>query len=48
MAEWLEDGRLGAFAVRVLVKIAEERAYRQAVLAALASADGENLSGPVG
>jgi hypothetical protein len=39
MAEWTGDQRLGAFAVRVLERIAVDQSLRQAVLDALTSAD---------
>ena len=43
MTQWLGDPRLGAFAVRVLERIADERSNRRAVLDALASADMAGL-----
>lgn len=39
MKEWISDSRLGAFAVRVLERIAAEPTNRRAVLDALASSD---------
>jgi len=39
MKEWLGDPRYAAFAVRVLERIADEKANRRAVVDALASAD---------
>ncbi len=39
MCEWIQDARLGAFAVRVLERIAAEPANRRPVLDAFASAD---------
>jgi len=47
MSGWLDDARLGAFAVRVLERIAEEQVNRRTVLDALVSADRENVSEPV-
>jgi hypothetical protein len=44
MAEWVNDPRLGAFAVRVLQRIASDPASRGAAVAALSAADRRNLS----
>ena len=47
MTAWLGDARLGAFAVRVLSRIAEESAHRPAVLEALASVNYATLPASV-
>jgi hypothetical protein len=47
MFDWLPDSRLGAFAVRVLARIADEPALRRQVLAALQNADLATLPEPV-
>jgi hypothetical protein len=47
MTRWLEDAQVGAFAVRVLVRIAQQQVNRRPALDALASVDRERLSEPV-
>lgn len=44
MAAWLSDPRLGAFAVRVLQRVADDPANRGAVVAALSGVDLARLS----
>jgi hypothetical protein len=44
MASWVVDARLGAFAVRVLERIAVDPARRGAIVAALASVNRQRLS----
>lgn len=47
MTDWITDSRLGAFAVRVLERIAAESSNRRAVLGALASVDPRALPEPI-
>jgi hypothetical protein len=47
MREWLEDSRLGAFAVTVLAAIAKQPGLRRTVLDAFESAGPDNLAEPV-
>jgi hypothetical protein len=47
MTDWLADDRLGAFAVRVLERIARDPSTRSRVIGALADADRTCLSPPV-
>ena len=46
MTSWLRDKQLGAFAVRVLSKIGEDRRHARAVLEALQAVDPGGLSDP--
>jgi hypothetical protein len=47
MARWLEDRQLGAFATRVLGKIAQDPVHRTAVVRVLAATDPARMSEPV-
>lgn len=47
MTSWLGDRRLGAFAVRVLLRIGEQQQHAIAVLDALQSADRYTLTDPL-
>jgi hypothetical protein len=47
MKVWLAEPRLGAFAARVLERIADDPAHRAAVLNAFGSVDSEQLPEPV-
>jgi hypothetical protein len=47
MQEWLTDPDLGAFAVRVLIKVAEAPSHRRRVLEVLAGVDASTLTSAV-